>query len=66
MNDVKLDLPPEPGIYKVFRRDPVTNERVYAGTAEVGFENVPSSHKKKQSKQSESAKVIDLSRRQLL
>lgn len=67
MNDVKLDLPPEPGIYKVFRRDPVTNERVYVGTAEVGFENVPSSHKKKQSKQSESAKVIDLSaRRQLL
>lgn len=66
-NDVKLELPAESGIYKIYRRDPVSNERIYVGTAEVGFENVPSAHKKKQLKQSERAKAIDLSaRRQLL
>ena len=63
MNDVKLDLPPEPGIYKIFRRDPVTNERVYVGTAEIGFESVPSSHKKNQNKRVESTNVIDFAAR---
>lgn len=66
MNDVNLDLPTEPGIYKIYRRDPVSNERICVGMAEIGFESVPSSHKKKQIKQSESAKVIDLSARRKL
>lgn len=59
MNDVNLDLPTEPGIYKIFRRDQVTNERIYVGTAEVCFESVSSS-KKKSIKKHSSAKIIDL------
>jgi len=43
--DLNFDLPQEPGIYKIYRRDKTTGERIYVGTAEVEFTPVASNKK---------------------
>jgi len=43
--DLNIDLPKEAGIYKIYRRDKKTGERIYVGTAEVEFKPVASNKK---------------------